>query len=91
VAEVIAAAGLVTVVLRGGRVFEAQKLLTGRAGVDQVAPWGTDLHVIGQNGPALRATAQDVARQTGCTMTEAETSLEDVFIQLMGVSTDNMQ
>lgn len=91
VAQVIAAAGLVTVVLRGGRTAEAQRLLTGRAGVDQVAPYGTDLHVIGRNGPALRQAATEVAQVTGCSLTEVETSLEDVFIQLMGLSTDNMQ
>jgi ABC-2 type transport system ATP-binding protein len=59
--------------------------------VDQVAPYGTDLHVIGRNGPALRDAAAEVAQITGCSLTEIETGLEDVFIQLMGVATDNMQ
>lgn len=90
VPEVIAAAGLVTVVLRGGDLAVAQSLLRRRDGVDQVARWGIDLHVIGQNGPALRQAASEVALASGCTMLEADTSLEDVFIQLMGASTDNV-
>ena len=90
VAEVIAAAGLVTVILRGGRNAEAQARLIGRPGVDQVAHWGADLHVIGRDGAALRAAATEVATATGARVIEAETSLEDVFIQLMGASRDNM-
>ncbi|WP_444460967.1 ABC transporter ATP-binding protein [Rhodobacter capsulatus] len=90
VAEVIAAAGLVTVILRGPRTAEAQALLLNRPGVDQVAHWGADLHVIGRDGAALRQAAAEVATATGAQVIAAETSLEDVFIQLMGASRDNM-
>ncbi|WP_444463613.1 ABC transporter ATP-binding protein [Rhodobacter capsulatus] len=90
VAEVIAAAGLVTLILRGGRTAEAQAQLTGRPGVDQVAHWGADLHVIGRDGAALHRAASEVATATGAQVIAAETSLEDVFIQLMGASRDNM-
>ena len=90
VAEVIAAAGLVTVILRGPRTAEAQALLLNRPGVDQVAHWGADLHVIGRDGAALRQAAAEVAAATGASMIAAETSLEDVFIQLMGAARDNM-
>lgn len=90
VAEVIAAAGLVTLILRGGRTAEAQAQLTGRPGVDQVAHWGADLHVIGRDGAALHRAASEVAKATGAEVIAAETSLEDVFIQLMGASRDNM-
>ena len=90
VAEVIAAAGLVTVILRGGRTAAAQALLLNRPGVEQVAHWGTDLHVIGRDGTALHQAASEVATATGARVIEAETSLEDVFIQLMGASKDNM-
>lgn len=91
VAEVVRDAGLSTVVLHGGAIAQAQRLLSGAAGVEQVAPYGNDLHVIGRDGPALRATAEQVARQCGSSLREADTSLEDVFIQLMGAATDNMQ
>ena len=90
VAEVIAAAGLVTVILRGGRTAAAQALLTHRPEIEQVAHWGTDLHVIGRDGTALHQAASEVATATGAELIEAETSLEDVFIQLMGASKDNM-
>lgn len=90
VAEVIAAAGLVTVILRGGRTAAAQALLTHRPEVEQVAHWGTDLHVIGRDGTALHQAASEVATATGAQLIAAETSLEDVFIQLMGASKDNM-
>lgn len=90
VAEVIAAAGLVTVILRGGRTAAAQALLTHRPEVEQVAHWGTDLHVIGRDGTALHQAAAEVATATGAQLIAAETSLEDVFIQLMGASKDNM-
>jgi len=91
VPEVVRDAGLTTVILHGGRIAEAQRQLRGMAGVDQVAPYGNDLHVIGRDGPALRRAAQQVAEATGNRVRDAETSLEDVFIQLMGASTDNMQ
>lgn len=91
VAEVVQGAGLTTMVLEGSGVPEAARRLRGAAGVDQVAPYGTSLHVIGRDGAALRATAEQVAAATGTTLRATETSLEDVFIQLMGAAQDNMQ
>lgn len=88
--QVVAGAGLTTFVLEGPGVARAAALLRGRAGVDQVAPFGTALHVVGRDPAALRAAAAEVAAETGCTPTPAETSLEDVFIQLMGAAQDNM-
>ncbi|WP_347312200.1 ABC transporter ATP-binding protein [Defluviimonas sp. SAOS-178_SWC] len=91
VAEVVRNAGLTTVVLEGAATPKAAELLNGAPGVDQVAPFGATLHVVGKDGAALRATAARVATETGCRMAEAETSLEDVFIQLMGDAKDNME
>ncbi|MGD9916532.1 MAG: ATP-binding cassette domain-containing protein [Paenirhodobacter sp.] len=91
VAEVIRDAALTTVVLEGAQIAQAQRLLQGAEGVDQVAAYGNTLHVIGRDGTALRRAAEAVAAQTGCALEPAETSLEDVFIQLMGASQDNMQ
>lgn len=90
VAEVIDNAGLTTVVLEGGDVTRAADLLAGRAGVDQVAPFGLSLHVVGSDRTALVEAARDVAGVTGSDWREDHTSLEDVFIQFMGQSTDNM-
>lgn len=91
VAEVVRDAGLTTVVLEGSGTARAAELLRGAPGVEQVAPFGNTLHVVGRDGAALRASAARVAAQTGVRMDEAETSLEDVFIQLMGASRGNMQ
>jgi ABC-2 type transport system ATP-binding protein len=89
VAEMVRDAGLFTVILEGAGVAEAARRLRGLAGVDQVAAYGNTLHVIGRDGPALHRAAAEVARLTGTRMTEAESSLEDVFIQLMGEARDN--
>ena len=91
VAEVVRNAGLTTLVLEGAATPEAADRLKGAPGVDQVAPFGATLHVVGKDGAALRASAARVAAETGCRMAEAETSLEDVFIQLMGDAKDNME
>jgi ABC-2 type transport system ATP-binding protein len=90
VAEVVKGAGLTTVVLEGPRMADAARMLKGAAGVEQVAPFGNALHVVGRDGAALRASAGEAAKATGSVMADAETSLEDVFIQLMGASQDNM-
>ncbi|WBL33218.1 ABC transporter ATP-binding protein [Sinirhodobacter sp. HNIBRBA609] len=91
VAEVVRDAGLTTMVLEGPRIAEAQRMLRSMHGVEQVAPYGNSLHVIGRDGPAVRKAAQTAAEATQSKLLEAETSLEDVFIQLMGASQDNMQ
>ncbi|MCB2111287.1 MAG: ABC transporter ATP-binding protein [Defluviimonas sp.] len=88
--EVVSGAGLTTMVLRGGNTAEAARRLKGMPGVDQVAPFGATLHVVGLDGVALRASAERAAQETGATISPAETSLEDVFIQLMGAAQDNM-
>jgi ABC-2 type transport system ATP-binding protein len=63
VAEMIRDAGLTTIVLDGPGTVEAARLLRGMAGVDQVAAYGTALHVIGRDGPALiRSEARSRAR-----------------------------
>lgn len=89
--EVISDAALTTMVLEGQGLVEAARQLRGASGVEQVAPFGNTLHVVGQDGDALRKSVTEVAQATGARMSESDTSLEDVFIQLMGASRDNMQ
>lgn len=91
VADVVKGAALTTMVLEGPDTAEAAKRLRGMPGVDQVAPYGNTLHVIGHDGVALRKSAAQIAGLTGSTLRDAETSLEDVFIQLMGAAQDNIQ
>ncbi|MHA7870376.1 MAG: ABC transporter ATP-binding protein [Salipiger thiooxidans] len=90
VEEVVRDAGLTTVVVTGDATSEAAGKLRGAEGVDQIAPFGNTLHVVGRDGEALRRTVARVAAETGTQVADAETSLEDVFIQLMGDARDNM-
>ncbi|WP_417409985.1 ABC transporter ATP-binding protein [Hoeflea sp.] len=90
VPEVIRDAALTTFVMEGGRTSEAAHMLQGMDGVDQVAPFGLTLHVVGHDRGALKAAVEKAAAATGVDYREGSTSLEDVFIQFMGKSTDNM-
>ena len=83
VAEVVEQAGLTTIVLEGERTDDAIDRLTGMDGVDQVAPFGALLHVVGQDHAALRHSVDQVAAELGLKAQKGTTSLEDVFIQLM--------
>jgi ABC-2 type transport system ATP-binding protein len=89
--EVVRDAGLVTYVVRGADLNGIARELEGAPGVDQVAPFGTTLHVVGSDAALLAATMKPIVGRDGVTVELGETSLEDVFIQFMGASRDNMQ
>jgi ABC-2 type transport system ATP-binding protein len=91
VEEVVRNAGLTTLVITGENIAEAARQLRSAPGVDQVAPFGTTLHVVGRNADVLRTSVEQISARTQVKAAPAETSLEDVFIQLMGTSQDNMQ
>ena len=91
VEEVVRNAGLTTFVLQGPRLDQVAEALQGRPGVDQVAPFGATLHVVGSDKAALEKALADVEKEhKGVTVKPGETSLEDVFIQFMSGSKDNM-
>ncbi len=90
VADVVANAGLVTMTLSGNATAKAAQRLKGMPGVEQIAHFGNTLHIVGRDEAALRASAKQVASETGTHLQPSETSLEDVFIQLMGSTQDNM-
>jgi ABC-2 type transport system ATP-binding protein len=81
--EVVSEAGLTTYVLEGSDLAQIMHKLQGAPGVDQVAPFGTTLHVVGRDAEKLRQTIERLATD-GVTARPGTTSLEDVFIQLMG-------
>lgn len=84
VEEVIARAGLTTFRIEGGRIEEAERQLLAHPDVNQVAPFGATLHVVGRDGDRLAAAVKAVAETTGSRATLSETSLEDAFIRFIG-------
>jgi ABC-2 type transport system ATP-binding protein len=89
--EVVRNAGLTTFIVQGPRLDQVAAALSGRPGVDQVAPFGATLHVVGSDKAALEKALADVEKEhKGVTVKPGETSLEDVFIQFMSGSKDNM-
>ncbi len=94
VPEVIAQSHLTTYVVgsaNGAGLAELSHDLTGKAGVDMVAPFGTSLHVSGRDAKALDAAIAPYRARKDLDWKKSEPSLEDVFIDLMSRSRDNFQ
>jgi ABC-2 type transport system ATP-binding protein len=89
VPEVISQSGLHTMIVRGGDGALIARRLKGADGVDQVASFGNDLHVVGTDPGRLERSVSAAIAGTGASAVPGETSLEDVFIRLMGQSVDN--
>ncbi|MFL5258218.1 MAG: ABC transporter ATP-binding protein [Hyphomicrobiales bacterium] len=89
--QVIAAARLFTFVVRGPALGHLAQTLSRAEGIDQVAPFGATLHVVGRDRAKLERALEPLARQPGYTVERGSTSLEDVFIQFMSEARDNMQ
>ena len=90
VPDVIERAGLTTYLVEGEDLNHLAEELAGKPGVDQVAAFGTSLHVVGHDRAALEGTLSGVRKRPGIVVREGRTSLEDVFIQFMAGSKDNM-
>lgn len=97
VADVIAASGLTTVTLEAtgaGNTGPAMAALTreleARPGIDMVAPFGTRLHISGRDPQALEAALAPFRARPGLVFRADAPTLEDVFIDLMSRSKDNM-
>ena len=91
VEEVIAKSALSTYTVTGDDLHALQNELTGKPGVDMVAPFGTSLHVSGRDRAALEATIAPWREHQELHWQLGEPSLEDVFIELMTRSKDNFQ
>ncbi|PDT91248.1 multidrug ABC transporter ATP-binding protein [Bradyrhizobium sp. Y36] len=91
VEEVIAKSALTTYTVTGDDLNGLTSELTGKPGVDMVAPFGTSLHVSGRDVAALEASIAPWRRTSGLHWHQSSPSLEDVFIELMGRSRDNFQ
>ncbi|UUP18002.1 ABC transporter ATP-binding protein [Nitratireductor thuwali] len=89
--EVVRDAGLATFIVSGPRLEALAREIAALPGVEQVAPFGATLHVVGANAAALSASLRQIEKREGVRVAAGETSLEDVFIQFMADATDNMQ
>lgn len=90
--EVIGHSGLVTWLVSGRTQRQINRLardLTGRSGVEMVAPFGTTLHVSGAGGDALTNAIAPWRQEDGLDWKKVEPTLEDVFIHMMRGASDN--
>jgi ABC-2 type transport system ATP-binding protein len=89
VEEIIANQKLSTWEVSGGDLAAMAARLNGRPGVEQVAAFGSALHVTGRDPAALEAALREAVAGTDCRARPAKTGLEDVFIHLTEQSVDN--
>ena len=87
----IATSALSTWTVSGEKLNGLATDLTGKPGIDMVAPFGSSLHVSGRDSVALEATIAPYRDREGLRWQHSEPSLEDVFIELMTRSKDNFQ
>src|ERR1700749_785705 len=80
--EVISGSKLTTYTVTGDDLQALAEQLTGKPGIDMVAPFGTSLHVSGRDKEALEATIAPWRNRPGLHWQKAAPSLEDVFIEL---------
>jgi ABC-2 type transport system ATP-binding protein len=87
--EIIASQGLATWAVSEGNLSAIAERLRGEPGIDQIAAFGSRLHVTGRDAAALEAALRRATAGTPCRAERAQTGLEDVFIHLMERSVDN--
>jgi ABC-2 type transport system ATP-binding protein len=87
--EIIAGQNLSTWEITGDDLAATAERLRGEPGVEQVAAFGSALHVTGRDAAALEETLRRVAAGTGARAERARTGLEDVFIHLTERAVDN--
>jgi ABC-2 type transport system ATP-binding protein len=90
VAEVVESSGLHTMVIEGSNLDAAARELAGKPGIEQVAPFGNALRVVGSDAGLLEKTVARYARSHDLSAARGETSLEGVFIKLMGDNHETM-
>jgi ABC-2 type transport system ATP-binding protein len=89
--DVIRQGTLSTYVVTGAGLSALAAALTGVAGIDMVAPFGSSLHVCGRDADALEAAIAAHRGDPRLTWTRTTPSLEDVFIELTTGATRPLQ
>jgi ABC-2 type transport system ATP-binding protein len=89
--EVIAAAGLTAWRATGPGADRLAPLLTHAPGVTAAAAFGATLHVCGPHAAEVEAAIAGLPTDPDIIWQQAEPTLEDVFIHLMSLSTDNAE
>lgn len=90
-AEVVASQNLQTWEISGDAIQGLAEQLRVLPGVDQVASFGTILHVSGTDGKTLQASLEAFVAGRRLKMTSVAASLEDAFIHLMQGSQDQFR
>jgi ABC-2 type transport system ATP-binding protein len=86
VPEVVRASGLSTFIVRAPPSTDLSARVAALDGVEQVAPFGAELHVSGVNRERLAAALAPLAHEEGVSVEPGTTSLEDVFIHFMAAA-----
>ncbi|WP_419906972.1 ABC transporter ATP-binding protein [Hoeflea sp.] len=81
--------GLATWRVEGPGLAELSAELHGRDGIEQVARFGSALHVSGMDADRLEAAIKPFRKDKRLKWTRQPAGLEEVFIHLMSGSTDN--
>jgi ABC-2 type transport system ATP-binding protein len=82
--EVVDSQSLTTWSVTGDDLPALAERLRATPAVEQVAAFGTALHVTGSDPERMRAGLAPLMAEPGRTWAEVEPGLEDVFIHLMG-------
>lgn len=80
--EIIAASPLYTYAISGSHLLELSNQLKSQSGIDQTILFGTTLHVSGKEKKSLDTTLAQLPKEY--TPALIPTSLEDIFIYMMG-------
>ena len=87
--EIAARVGLHTWRIEGKGLQPVQDGLEGADGVDQIARFGSAMHVSGKDADKLERAVRQFEGREGLTVSEAKTGLEEAFIYLMTGAEDN--
>jgi ABC-2 type transport system ATP-binding protein len=84
--EIVHQSGLGTFVISGSGAARAARALAKMPGVEQVAAFGEEFHIVGSDRAALAESVREAAERFSVEVNAGETTLEDVFIRMMSKS-----